>query len=159
MKDVGAPIPNESLDILGPVPAPICRWEAPKNKLSIYLTKRLQTTVDRRDLFNSARCSTSFHLVDSDSAILSGLDYINFQRIRGNAREHERGCRLECSKVCSSGKTPKTSAHVLQECLVTKLLWITRHDGVKHHIVHFFTPDRVFGLDKMIGLLSRTRKL
>lgn len=142
-----------------------------RDKLNTYLASLLHNSVDGRGLVDSARCSASSRWVDSDSAGISGRDYINFQKIRANAlpcrsrlargRQHERGCRHGCSKVWSSGRTPETSAHVLQDCPVTKRLRITRHDKVKHHIAHFVrskgwsvheevtlrTPDGVFRPD------------
>lgn len=54
-------------------------------ELNTCLTKRLHDSGDGRGLVDAAHCSGSSRSVDSESAILSGRDYIGFQIIRANA--------------------------------------------------------------------------
>lgn len=56
-----------------------------ENKLNTSLAKLLHASVDDRGFVDSARCSASSRLVNSDSPILSGRNYIRFQWISANA--------------------------------------------------------------------------
>lgn len=82
-----------------------------RDNLNTFLPKMVHNSLDVRGVVDSARCSSFSRSVDFDSAVISGRDYINFQRIKANAlpcrfrlargRQHERGCRDGCSKVWS----------------------------------------------------------